>query len=77
MVRKGSLLYFPSFKGTWKKNCALKSLKYGLNTGFLTYNGCVQAVNTCINNFDIDVQSSKFANLRIPSQYFAKFTKDQ
>ena len=37
--------------------------KYRLNTDFLTYNGCVQAVKY-IKSMDVNVQSNKSSNLR-------------
>ena len=37
--------------------------KYGLDTDFLPYNGCVHTVNYT-KNLDINVQSNKFSNLR-------------
>ena len=38
--------------------------KYGLNTDFVTYNGCVQAVKKYIKGLDIAVQSNKSLNMR-------------
>ena len=37
--------------------------KYGLDTDFLPYNGCVHTVN-CTKSLDINVPSNKFSNLR-------------
>ena len=34
------------------------NMKYGLNTDFVTYNGCVQAVNRYIKGLYIAVQSN-------------------
>ena len=34
------------------------NMKYGLNTDFVTYNGCVQAVKTYIKGLYIAVQSN-------------------
>ena len=34
------------------------NMKYGLNTDFVTYNGCVQTVNKYIKGLDIAVQSN-------------------
>ena len=34
------------------------NMKYGLNTDFVTYNGCVQAVNKYIKGLYIAVQSN-------------------
>ena len=34
------------------------NMKYGLNTDFVTYNGCVQAVKKYIKGLDIAVQSN-------------------
>ena len=38
--------------------------KYGLNTDFVTYNGCVQAVKKYIKGLGIAVQSNKFLSMR-------------
>ena len=38
--------------------------KYGLNTDFVTYNGCVQAVKKYIKGLEITVQSNKSLNMK-------------
>ena len=44
--------------------CLEFSTKYSLNTDFVTYNGCVQAIKKYIKDLGIAVQSNKYLSMR-------------
>ena len=62
---KGYLSHLSSFTGTWGFLCLEEfNTKYDLNTDFVTYNGCVQAVKKYIKGLEITVQSNKSLNMK-------------
>ena len=50
-------------------------MKYGLNTDFVTYNGCVQASKKYIKGLGIAVQSNKSLNMRNSLSMIGKVQK--
>ena len=50
-------------------------MKHGLNTNFVTYNGCVQAVKKYIKGLGIAVQSNNSLNMRKSLRIISKVQK--
>ena len=57
-------MVFVAFLIFYRNMELFSTLKYGLDTDFVTYNGCVQAVKKYIKDLDIDVQSNNPSNMR-------------
>jgi len=51
------------------------NIKHGLNTDFVAYNGCVQAVKKYIKGLDIAVQSNNSLNMRKSLSIISKVQK--